>query len=107
TREVVIVYPKKDMTSDALKSKLKTDIDFTSIKNIGINGVKKIRNNGLAIECTDRQQCLRLQDKINEDMAEECTASLPKKRNPRLIIYGLHNDIDTERPTDDQLKQQM
>ncbi len=96
TKEVVIVYPKEDMSSDQLKAQLKTKLNIKTIGNIGINSVKRIRNNGLVIECNDRQQCEKLENNINSELKDLCEASLPKKKNPRLIIYNIFNDKDSE-----------
>jgi len=53
SKEVLLVYPNeqnKDMSSDQLKQVIKKKIDLKTIKNIGINSIRKVRNNGIIIE---------------------------------------------------------
>lgn len=105
SKEVVIIYPTNDITSDELKSKLKSKIDIKSIGNIGINSFKKIRNNGIVIECNDKNQCKKLEEKINTDLTDVCKASLPTKKNPRIIIYNLFNDCDKQLTDEEVMKE--
>jgi hypothetical protein len=71
--------------------------------NIGINSVRKIRNNGIVIECNDKTECLKLENNINTELKDICNASLPTKRNPRLIIYNINNDKDSTQSVEDQM----
>ena len=105
TKEVVIVYPEVEMTSEELKNKLKSKLDFKSIGNIGITSVKKIRNNGLVIECNSKNECNKLEENINEKLKDFCKARLPEKRNPRLIIYNIYNDKESDQSIEDQMNE--
>jgi hypothetical protein len=95
SKEVVLLFPNEknqNITSDELKSQVKSRLDLKQIKNIGIINIRKIRNNGILIECNDKNECKKLSDNINNNLNELCTAKIPIKKNPRLIIYNLFND---------------
>ncbi len=73
TKELIIVYPKdKNVSSEELKSKLKSKIVLTTVGKIGINNVRKIRNNGINIECNSKNDCLKLEQNLNNDYKHLC-----------------------------------
>ncbi|CAM6031983.1 unnamed protein product, partial [Sphagnum compactum] len=57
SKEVILIYPKENqsITSEQLKNEVKTKLDLKQIGNIGINNIRKIKNNGLLIECNDKK----------------------------------------------------
>jgi hypothetical protein len=84
------------MSSEQLKEVIKTKVDLKSIKNIGINSIRKVRNNGLLIECNEKQECSQLSEEINKTCNNVCSATIPTKLNPRIIIYNIHSDKSLE-----------
>ena len=105
SKEVVIIYPTEDMTSEDLKTKIKSKLNIKTIGNIGINSIKKIKNNGVVIECNDKNQCKILEQNINENLSDVCKASLPTKKNPRLIVYNIYDDKDSDKTKEQQMEE--
>jgi hypothetical protein len=96
--KVVIVYPnqeQQDMTSEELKMHIKNKLNPKEMGNIGIKNIRKIKNDGIIIECNDKKECQILENNINEKLHDLCEAKIPLKKNlirRRLIIYNLFND---------------
>ena len=84
------------MSSEQLKETIKRKVDLKTIKNIGINSIRKVRNNGILIECNEKQECNELSDEINKTCNQFCSATIPTKINPRFIIYNIHSDHSLE-----------
>jgi hypothetical protein len=93
---VLIVYPKvEDLTSEDLKTKIKTRVNPIELK-VGINRINNISKNGVIIECQTKNECEILKNEINNKFSNEIEAKIPTKKNPRVIIYNVPKDIDSE-----------
>ncbi len=83
------------MTSEELKMHIKNKLNPKEMGNIGIKNIRKIKNDGIIIECNDKKECQILENNINEKLHDLCEAKIPLKKNlirRRLIIYNLFND---------------
>ena len=60
---------------------------------VGINSMKIIRNSQLLIELGKKEEADTICTKINEKCGEELEAIIPKKRNPRIIIFNSPEEI--------------
>lgn len=98
-KDLIIVFPTQEnsvKSSEELKRQIKSKIDIKEIGKIGINNIRKIKNNGLIIECNNKNECNLLNQKLNENNEKLFESKIPQKKNPRLIIYNLNNEFDSE-----------
>ncbi len=98
-KDLIIVFPTQEnsvKSSEELKRQIKSKIDIKEIGKIGINNIRKIKNNGLIIECNNKNECNLLNQKLNENNEKLFDSKIPEKKNPRLIIYNLDNEFDSE-----------
>jgi len=107
TKHVITIHPKStetDMTSEELKKQIKTNLSPEDLGYVSINRMKCIRNNSLLIECDSKNDCEQLQNTINSKISDICEAKIPKKSNPRIIVYNIYNEREQ---TLDQMKQEL
>ena len=62
----------------------------------GITTFKGLRNGRLPIQTHNKQDTDALSKTINEMCGEELEASTPRRRNPRLIIYNVPDELNIE-----------
>ena len=96
TKNVIIISPKettKVSNSVQVKNLLKQEIKPTQL-NVGINKVKTLNNNCVLIECQNEQDCQFLANKISK--LNTLDAVIPKKRNPRLILFNIDQEVSDD-----------
>ena len=71
---------------------------------IGITTFKGLRN-GLLIETQNKKEIDALSKTINEVCSEELEASTPRRRNPRLIVYNVPDEVNIENAKELIMKQ--
>lgn len=94
-KHVVVIIPTAETTSNELGKKIKSKVNTTEL-NIQINNVRNISKNGILVECNNSNDCEKLKKKINDELVNVARASIPEKRNPRMIIYNLEHLIEEE-----------
>ena len=78
--------------SQVLKRRIKENINPTEMK-VGICSVKELRDGRLIIESESREEINKIHDKINEKCGQHMELTIPKLRNPTMIIYNFPEDI--------------
>ena len=87
-----------------MKNLVKTKVNPVD-KKIGITKFEGLRNGRLLIETQNKTQIDTLSKTINEMCGEELEASTSKRRNPRLIIYNVPDDLNIENAKELIMKQ--
>jgi hypothetical protein len=78
-----------------MRALVKTKVNPVEIK-IGITTFKGFRNRRLLIETQSKNEIDALSKTINELCGEKLEASTPRRRNPRLIIYKVPDELNIE-----------
>jgi hypothetical protein len=98
------VRSKSSHSIDHIKNLVKSKVNPVDMK-IGITTFKGLRNGRLLIETQNKTELDALSNKINEVCGEELEASTPRRRNPRLIIYNVPDEINMENAQELIMKQ--
>ena len=98
------VRSKRSRSIDHIKNLVKTKVNPVDMK-IGITKFKGLRNGRLLIETQNKTEIDALNKTINEACGEELEASTPRRRNPRLIIYNVPDEITMENAQELIMKQ--
>jgi hypothetical protein len=89
------VKSKSSHSIEHMKTLVKTKVNPVEMKT-GITTFKCLRNGHLLIETQNKQEIDALSKTINEKCGEELEASMPRSRNPRLIIYNVPHELGIE-----------
>nr|XP_042913695.1 uncharacterized protein LOC122273753 [Parasteatoda tepidariorum] len=94
---VLLVYPKDEQrSSEDTRNEITGSIDPIKLK-IGVKRVNKIRKGGIVVQVTREEDIEKLQRGIeNSAMGDKYSCTKPKSINPRLILYGVSEEIDKE-----------
>lgn len=93
-QHVVLVRPKSDIvlkTSEMTKESIMSTINPEK-ERISIQNVRKISKNGILIETNTEEQLDKFLN--NNALKKKFTIEIPKKRNPKIIIYDVPKDIE-------------
>jgi hypothetical protein len=89
------VKSKGSRNIEYMKTHVKTNMNPVEVK-IEITTFKGLRNGRLLIETQNKKEIDALSKTINEKCGEELEASTPRRRNPRLIIYNVPDELNIE-----------
>lgn len=95
TKHKALVRSKINQTPEMIKNQLKSKVNPTEIK-VGITSLKMLRDGRLMIEASSKQEIEALGNKIEETCGAELEVSIQKRRNPRMVLLGIPEDITTE-----------
>jgi hypothetical protein len=87
-----------------MKTLVKTKVNPVDMK-IGIVTLQGLRNGRLLIETHNKQEIDALSKTINEMCGKELDASTPRRRNPRLIICNVPDELNIENTKELIMKQ--
>jgi hypothetical protein len=98
---VILVKPKNVIHEDHHKTSNEIRATVTSIVNpatlgIGIRNVNNIYGGGIRISLNSNDDCKKLVENLNKDNAQNLVASIPQKKQPRVIIYGVPKYISQD-----------
>lgn len=94
---IQIESTEPNLTSDDVLKSVKSSIDVISL-GIGINKIRKIKNQKLVIGCNNEENRQILKDKLNENNKSLIIKQLENKR-PLIKIIGVVDDLnDTQIP---------
>jgi hypothetical protein len=82
-----------------IKKLLKTKVYPTQIK-VGITSLKSLRDGRVMIEASSKDEIETLGEKIREKCREESEVNIQKRRNPRLVLLNIPDDITLENVED-------
>lgn len=93
----VIVKPKIKQNNDLTLKDLKANVNPIDL-NIGIEDVKQISDGGLIIKTNSTKEVEKIRDELskNSEITKKYNISLPKKRQPQIILYNVNNDTNEE-----------
>ena len=95
TKHKALVRSKINQTPEMIKNQLKSKVNPTEIK-VGITSLKMLRDGRLMIEASSKQEIEALGNKIEETCGAELEVSIQKRRNPRMVLLGIPEDITTD-----------
>jgi hypothetical protein len=85
---------KGNMSAEAIKEIPKAKINSTDIK-VGIDSFKSLADGRVLITTSRKEEAETLENDIKEKCSEELEPILHRRRNPRLIIRNVPEDITT------------
>lgn len=88
---IIISSDDKNKTSEDIEKMITKKISVAKLK-IAVNGIRKINKNRLIIHCPIKNDAIVLSNEINDNI-RNVHAEEVKKRRPRIILKGLHEDI--------------
>ena len=100
----ITVKSKKSFSAEAIKGILKSKINPTDIK-VGINSFKALVDDRVLITTSRKEEAEALEMDIKAKCGEELEAILHRRRNPRLVIRNIPDDITTSNTDETLIKQ--
>lgn len=98
-KHVIVIKPKdQELSPEDTRSLIKARINPKDLQ-VGISEMKKVKG-GLLIECSSVEDCIQLEREINEKHKEVLIPQIPRKRNPKLIIYNVEEPDPDEEEND-------
>ncbi|GLH02830.1 Retrotransposable element [Gryllus bimaculatus] len=58
----------------------------------GYENIRKIRNEGIVIICTSKEEIQKLDTEIKAKMGDEYVLKIPKLKNPKLRVYEIEEE---------------
>jgi hypothetical protein len=95
SKHKALIRSKINQTPEMIENKLKLKVNPTEIK-VGVTSLKILRDGRLMIEATSKQEIETLGNKIEETCGAELEVNIQKRRNPRMALLGIPEDITTE-----------
>ena len=95
TKQELLVRSKVNQTPEMIKKQLKSKVNPTEIK-VGITSLKMLRDGRVMIEASSKQEIEDLGSKIEETCGAELEVSIQKRRNPRLVLLSIPEDVTIE-----------
>jgi hypothetical protein len=84
----LLVKSKSNLTTEAIKSVVKANINPTAMK-VGVKSFKSLKNGRVLIETGTSEEANVLTASIRHKCGNDLEVSVPKLRNPRLVIYNV------------------
>lgn len=93
--KTILLYPKGEKKN--IDELLFDQLNPTKI-GIRITGVRRLQNNGYAIDCPEEEDLTKLVQKIREDkiLQEAIEERRAKTNHPKIILYGIMKAMDEE-----------
>ena len=91
----LFVKSKNNQSIEYIKTLLKTKVNPVEMK-VGINSLKSLKNGQLLIESGNKQEAETICKTINNKCGEELEANVTRKRNPRIILFNVPEDITVD-----------
>ena len=94
-RYKITVKSKDNQPADALKNIIKSCIDPVDMK-IGIRTFKCLKDGKVLIEADTKDGIEILNTQIRDKCGDQLEANIQKRRNPRIIIYNIPEEVTLE-----------
>jgi hypothetical protein len=104
TRHKLTIRTIDNQPTETVKKIIKSNIDPTSMK-IGIRTFKGLQNGKVLFEVDTEEDMEALQNQIRDKCGDRLETNVQKRRNPRLIIYSVPDEITLENAADIICKQ--
>lgn len=85
---VVIVKPKSKQNSQDTRAKLAEK--FPNPQAVNISNVKDIPNGGLAINCKNSSESIKLQEEASKHLGDDYTVIIPVVKKPKIKLCGMN-----------------
>ena len=94
----LIILKQKNNTINAEKvtEVIKKNIDPIDL-NIGVKKIKSLNDNKIGIICEKKADALSLIDAVQSKMGDNYEIKLLEKKNPRIKVVGIEEELDAER----------
>ncbi|CAH1974120.1 unnamed protein product [Acanthoscelides obtectus] len=88
--EEVIVIKPKDKTQDSSKTKKVVEEKINPAEiGVGVSRVKYVKEGGIAISCTKKEDITNISENIKEKLDKEYEINIPKKKNPKIKVISI------------------
>lgn len=94
-KEVLIVKPKQKTLHTEVKRDLITNVDPIAL-NVDVKMGRNLRDGGVILECDNNASINTVKERIEKDMGNKYSVSLPKKINPRMKIVNVPSEISKD-----------
>jgi len=89
------VKSKVNLSTEAIKNALKTNVNPTAMK-IGAKSFKSLKDGRVLIEVGTLAEIILLSTSIRDKCGEELEVTVPKLRKPRMITHNVPQDVTIE-----------
>jgi hypothetical protein len=89
------VKSKINLTTEAIKSVVKTNINPTAMK-VGVKSFKSLKDGRVLIETGTSEETNLLSSSIGDKCGNDLEVTVPKLRNRRMVIHNVPQDINVE-----------
>jgi hypothetical protein len=100
-KNLVVIKPKKPEIDSKQTKKAVIEMASKHKLSVGVNSIRNIKSGGLIINCNNGSELNKLIEKINTE-SEDIIADKPKKRIPRIAVYGVNEDL-----TENELRKEI
>lgn len=95
----VIIMPKETkQTSNVTIEEIKNKVSYKEVK---VNGITKMRNGGIAINCDSQTESIKIKELVQRKIGEKYTLEVPATIKPRLKIMNIDQEMSNEEMIED------
>jgi hypothetical protein len=91
----LLVKSKTNLTTEAIKSVVKTNVNPTAMK-VGVKSFKSLKDGRVLIETGTSEEANLLSSTIRDKCGNDLEVTVPKLRNSRMMIHNVPQDINVE-----------
>ena len=91
----VMVKSRNNRAGEEIKKLLRTRVNPTSMK-VGILAMKSLRDGRVLIETGSKEEAEILHKAINHKCCQQQETTIPKLRNPNLVVYSIPEEVTIE-----------
>lgn len=91
----IFIKSKHNESADVVKTKIKSAINPVQMK-LGISSFKSFRDGRIMIESEKKDEIDCISQNINTACKDSLEVSVPRLRNPQIVIYNIPEDVTTE-----------
>lgn len=95
TKHKVLVRSKVNQTPEMIKKQVKSKVNPAEIE-VGITSLKMLTDCRVMIEASSKQDIEALGNKIEETCGAVLEVNFQKRRNPRLVLLSIPEDVTIE-----------
>ena len=89
----LLVKSEINLSTEAIKSVVKTNINPTAMK-VGVKSFKSLKDGRVLIETGTSEAANLLSSSIRDKCGNDLEVTVPKLRNPRMVIHNIPQDIN-------------
>ena len=91
----LLVKSKINLSTEAIKTVVRTNINPTAMK-VGVKSFKSLKDGRVLIETGTPEEAILLSSSIKEKYGNDLEVTVPKFRNPRMVIHNVPQDTNAE-----------